>query len=132
MASRQWATGLATAIQYVQQLQLRQQHPLIFRLKFILNVFLDLRLVSKFVPELKEQKTPFCFPVQITLHHQPRFKGDGPADEGLVNNKAKNINHCVDRMSKGGLWATSAGHAWCTGPAVDVLEVHPEESELRT
>ena len=40
--------------------------------------------------------------MQVTLHHQPRFKGDGTADEGLVNNKAKNINHCVERISKGG------------------------------
>lgn len=41
---------------------------------------------------------------QVTLHHQPRHKGDGPSDEGLVNNKAMNTNHCVGRIAKGPAW----------------------------
>ena len=50
--------------------------------------------------------------LQVTLHHQPRHKGDGPSDEGLVNNKAMNINHCVERIAKGPAWQIAcAAHA---------------------
>ena len=38
----------------------------------------------------------------MKLHHQPRYKGPGSSSEGLVNNKAKNINNCVERIAAGG------------------------------
>lgn len=35
------------------------------------------------------------------MHYQPRHREEGPVHEGLVNNKAQNINHCVRSIANG-------------------------------